>query len=333
MYNGQVFKCPRTSVRAHGHNFSRTQTLTDIMDTKKDMRETDSYRRDTMSDINTQSPVAYKNRNEFSLLCLKRTERISAALYMVTGLIPDAEPLKWRLREKTLVLLTDMAIIRETLTADRMSVMNRARDTITELTTLLNVAFAGDLLSEMNVAVLKKEYMILNDILEEGRQMASSTERVVSDLFKEQYTMTSLNTTERATESVIRKAETLKGHIKDIESMSDRKMSDRKDVLYTKERPIMSFTKETNAHEEYTTHQPVIEKGIEKTKPIADIKNQRRNEIIAVIKKKKHVAIKDITLLVRNVGEKTIQREITAMVEEGVLKKQGSKRWSTYSLA
>jgi len=329
MYNGQVFKCPRTSVRAHGHNFSRTQTLTDIMDTKKDMRETDTNHRDTMSDTNTHSPVAYKNRNEFSLLCLKRTERLSAALYMVTGLIPDAEPLKWRLREKTLVLLTDMAIIRETLTADRMSVMNRARDTIAELTTLLNVAYAGDLLSEMNVAVLKKEYMILNDIVEEGRQMASSTERVVSDLFKEQYTTTPLNTTERATESIIRKAETLKGHIKDIESMSDRNMSDRKDVLYTKERPIMSFTKETNADEKYTTNPSVIEK----TKPIADIKNQRRNEIIAVIKKKKHVAIKDITLLVRNVGEKTIQREITAMVEEGVLKKQGSKRWSTYSLA
>jgi len=159
--------------------------------------------------------------------------------------------------------------------------------------------------------------------------MASSTERVVSDLFKEQYTTTPLNTTERATESIIRKAETLKGHIKDIESMSDRNMSDRKDVLYTKERPIMSFTKETNADEKYTTNPSVIEK----TKPIADIKNQRRNEIIAVIKKKKHVAIKDITLLVRNVGEKTIQREITAMVEEGVLKKQGSKRWSTYSLA
>jgi len=114
------------------------------MDTKKDMRETDTNHRDTMSDTNTHSPVAYKNRNEFSLLCLKRTERLSAALYMVTGLIPDAEPLKWRLREKTLVLLTDMAIIRETLTADRMSVMNRARDTIAELTTLLNVAYAGD---------------------------------------------------------------------------------------------------------------------------------------------------------------------------------------------
>jgi predicted transcriptional regulator len=34
----------------------------------------------------------------------------------------------------------------------------------------------------------------------------------------------------------------------------------------------------------------------------------------------------------RTVGEKTLQRELVAMVAEGVLKKTGTKRWSRYFL-
>jgi DeoR/GlpR family transcriptional regulator of sugar metabolism len=74
------------------------------------------------------------------------------------------------------------------------------------------------------------------------------------------------------------------------------------------------------------------EKEHQTTRPIWEIKKERRDQIIAVIKRKKYVSIKDITLFVRNISEKTIQREIVAMVEEGVLKKEGNKRWSTYSL-
>jgi DNA-binding transcriptional ArsR family regulator len=58
----------------------------------------------------------------------------------------------------------------------------------------------------------------------------------------------------------------------------------------------------------------------------------RREAILAVIQNKGSVSIKDISLTVRGVSEKTVQRELAALVEEGVLAKKGERRWSTYSI-
>lgn len=62
-------------------------------------------------------------------------------------------------------------------------------------------------------------------------------------------------------------------------------------------------------------------------------KNSRQNIIITILKRKKEVMIKDVSPLINGCSEKTIQRELLAMVQAGILKKMGEKRWSRYSLA
>lgn len=59
----------------------------------------------------------------------------------------------------------------------------------------------------------------------------------------------------------------------------------------------------------------------------------RRDSIMSVIKDKKRANIKDISTLIRGVSEKTIQRELTSLIKEGVVSKEGERRWSVYSLA
>ena len=59
----------------------------------------------------------------------------------------------------------------------------------------------------------------------------------------------------------------------------------------------------------------------------------REEAIMSIIKAKKQVSIKDISHLVRGVSEKTIQRELAALVEGGKVVKRGERRWSVYSLA
>ncbi len=73
---------------------------------------------------------------------------------------------------------------------------------------------------------------------------------------------------------------------------------------------------------------------------IKDIKNvsdihikDRREAVLSVIKDKGRVSIKDISTLIRGVSEKTIQRELLALITVGMVLKQGERRWSTYSLA
>lgn len=59
----------------------------------------------------------------------------------------------------------------------------------------------------------------------------------------------------------------------------------------------------------------------------------RRDGILSVIKEKRNANIKDISTLIRGISEKTIQRELSVLITEGVVKKQGERRWSTYSMA
>jgi DeoR/GlpR family transcriptional regulator of sugar metabolism len=47
---------------------------------------------------------------------------------------------------------------------------------------------------------------------------------------------------------------------------------------------------------------------------------------------KKDVSIKDISLVLTDCSEKTIQRELNSLVLKGQLKKTGAKRWSRYSI-
>lgn len=58
----------------------------------------------------------------------------------------------------------------------------------------------------------------------------------------------------------------------------------------------------------------------------------RRDAVLSVIQNKGSVSIKDISTLIRGVSEKTIQRELAALIESGVVVKRGERRWSTYSL-
>lgn len=59
----------------------------------------------------------------------------------------------------------------------------------------------------------------------------------------------------------------------------------------------------------------------------------RREAVMSVIKNKGSASIKDISTLIRDVSEKTIQRELTSLIQEGLVVKRGERRWSTYTLA
>ena len=77
---------------------------------------------------------------------------------------------------------------------------------------------------------------------------------------------------------------------------------------------------------------PVKSQGQSKGR-ISDKENGRREAILSVLKTKGPSYIKDISTVVRDVSEKTIQRELQALVESGQVRRTGERRWTTYSLA
>lgn len=61
-------------------------------------------------------------------------------------------------------------------------------------------------------------------------------------------------------------------------------------------------------------------------------KSDRAEAIISILKTKSGVSIKDISLLIRDVSEKTIQRELQTLVSQGLVYREGDRRWTTYTL-
>ncbi len=58
----------------------------------------------------------------------------------------------------------------------------------------------------------------------------------------------------------------------------------------------------------------------------------RRDRIKTILEAKGEASIKDISEIITDCSEKTIQRELNAMIQENLVKRQGERRWSKYSI-
>lgn len=65
---------------------------------------------------------------------------------------------------------------------------------------------------------------------------------------------------------------------------------------------------------------------------MSDRTSGRRAAIVSVLKSKGPSYIKDISTVIRDVSEKTIQRELQTLVEDGEVIRTGERRWTQYSL-
>lgn len=73
-------------------------------------------------------------------------------------------------------------------------------------------------------------------------------------------------------------------------------------------------------------------KDFDKRQTASISNNNRTEEIMKIIKDNEKVTIKDISLKIKDCSEKTIQRELLKMVSLNLIKKEGERRWSTYSV-
>lgn len=69
------------------------------------------------------------------------------------------------------------------------------------------------------------------------------------------------------------------------------------------------------------------------TAPLKGQTSDRQRAIKNILAQQGQVTIKDISERIVNCSEKTIQRELIVMIDKGLVKKEGERRWSRYSLA
>ncbi|MFA5831197.1 MAG: hypothetical protein WC878_05200 [Candidatus Paceibacterota bacterium] len=264
----------------------------------------------------------------YAFLC-KKAEKLATALYLITGFLSDSEPLKWNIRESGLAVLTDVTSFGNTVVSETSQRVKKIMSDIEKVVSLLEISATAGFMSEMNLAILKEEYLSLVQALG-SRKKGGLEEGFVfgREFFSTRGIPRHAANTEEKTE------ESYKGQIKDNNFQQPVRPSSLSSEGRTEAGFVSSATHPFagKSGKPISDNNSFVGKTILETKKTAE-KTSRREMIIALIKEKKEISIKDITNHFPDCGEKTIQRELAALVTTKVLKKTGDRRWSKYSLA
>lgn len=108
-----------------------------------------------------------------------RTKKLTEALYRVTDLYPDQEPLKWALRENAVYLYNNLMSITDMSDRKLRYNFKEVLSSISQIINKLDLASLGGFISDINFEIIKKEYGSLKDFLENQQQFIFSQEELL----------------------------------------------------------------------------------------------------------------------------------------------------------
>jgi hypothetical protein len=284
-------------------------------------------------------------KQDYGVLVAKKSERLVTALYLVSDLMSDSEPIKHGLRKNAVSLLSSMNSISQLDAKDRYSELRTSLKMVTEILSLLHVALATSCVSEMNGKLLMDGFRSLQLVLEKKQPVLTKEMLTVDDeeslsggvQFKDAITSTSYDAlTPRSLARFHRDERSLRqteSELAQARLLARLSKSSKTDVQKGQtHREGVSVTKDRN-----TQHAPAASAGadIRDNTPQSSFqvkKQSRREQILALFVVGVDVSIKDIALRIRGCSEKTIQRELNALLTDGVIDRLGEKRWSRYVL-
>ena len=231
---------------------------------------------DTQKDIIKYTPetTSFFEKDEVFSFVYKKTEKLITALYMVTNLFSDSEPMKWNVRGKASDLLSFTVGYKNISGSRQFDFTDGVKTRVMEIVSFLEIALHSGLVSPMNFSIIKQEFINLVDTF--AKSESSPKESPYNALPNSFFAGSVQNAAPKIP----------------VESVKDKT--------------------------------PTVTNVFAKT--------DRQNIILGLLKKKNELTIKDISRIIKNCSEKTIQRELVALITLGILKKTGQRRWSKYSL-
>ncbi len=263
-----------------------------------------------MDKKNNKNPMhSVFDDNAYFLFLYKKTEKIVTAVHLVTNHIKDEDTIKWHLRKRSLDLLSDILTLYHFQLSDRKQ-SGKVLGLISEILSLFDIAHQSHIVSEMNATIMKREVTSLFVLIEEqveGEGVAQSL--ILSDEFFDtpsSENSIASNNNSSLVGSLPSVGDAHKGHYKRHEDMSFKTRLPAGAVTQKKSQKISADL--------------VKDKG-----------EERRKIILDILTKSQNIGVNELIGLITDCSEKTIQRQLLSMVKEGVLKKEGERRWSRYS--
>ncbi len=247
----------------------------------------------------------------------KKAEKISTALYMVTDLIDSTDPIRQKLRLCSVELIGQTRRLSSAFSGDIYFDIARTINTSWELVSLIEVSSSVGFISDMNAKILKTVLIEFISSLRDKQKRESFSH--MQDLKIGESLSDQITLSKKLFE--IDEEESYKG-----QTIKDKEMSFIKPQIYKQEKAEKIKREFKSPQIEQASSRP----NTSENKPKS---SERKDKIIEIVREKNEVNIGDIATSFPDVSSKTIQRELTSLVEENVLLKTGEKRWSKYSLS
>lgn len=227
---------------------------------------------------------------------IKKTERITYGVYMLSRFVPAEDSLSRDLKKTSHTLLDSVSRFVSTTGIVQQDI-DSAHGLLQYLSSLLSLAFISGYISSSNVEIMKNEINYLHKHIEE---LSTASASDVGQL-------------------------TLKTDLFVVNS-SVKPSKPTQDLSFIK--------KEIDKVEKYVSFKTRSNLAKNSVKPSKEpeSKDDREKRVIDVIRDKGVVSIKDISSVIFDVSEKTIQRTLQLLIDKGQIKKEGERRWAKYQL-
>jgi hypothetical protein len=260
----------------------------------------------------------------------------------------DNEPIKHGIRKNVVALLSSMNALAQLDVKDRVSELKMSLKYVTEVASLLHVAITTGLVSQMNGELLMEGVRSLQHILEKKQpvftaemfsveheeSLINEVTSAASSFSKSSYdhlTPPSIARLHESSHELRRTQESLRqDHL--LSKVGGRPL--REEIV--KDKKIDIIKDSSYVQEKVSTHSVLIEHAKRPLDTLSSSfqmkKLSRREQILALFVKGVDVSIKDITSRIKGCSEKTIQRELNALLYDNIIERIGEKRWSRYVL-
>lgn len=265
------------------------------------------------------------NKNEIIKEILNHSKKITEALYRITDLFSDKEPLKWALRNESIQIFRLFALLHNTNDlSKKFSCFEKIPSKINRIVHILELASLNSFAANINFEVIKREYENINNIIMNNEFMPYPLEDI--DGLK-----LNLSIGHNISSSLM--SDSNKNLI-GVNSGNDKITFEEKSAENKNEENNISVKENIHEDEDYKE-----EKGNKQNKDNFEIEirglSERAEKIINIIKEKedKKAGINEIFDFFHGISKKTIQRELAKLVFMGYLHMDGIKRWRIYKLS
>lgn len=107
-----------------------------------------------------------------------KVQKVTGALYRVTDLLSDKEPIKWTLRDKAVTLHNNLMSIR--FIKDKDNVLNEIMNSFFQIIKSLELVSLGFSISNINFEILRREYVDLRNFFEGKKSNIITEQKLLS---------------------------------------------------------------------------------------------------------------------------------------------------------